>query len=286
MVDSAEAFRDFDPDPASDVEAYPATVFKPARTKLVDALSAVSGVERSALIPWLEESGVRLVVEGLELDAIVDSIEDAWERLVVHNVVPVDAEMPRSWTTFVKSAAHLAMLASDWDNVRAAESLAREYVSSLRALRAHWGRLGDELRWIAADGTVAVGALVDPFWSRELGKQHTAERDALRAHSVAVSRAVVAANNGLQRDDLEEAAAEESTAAMWFEIASRHGFSWTLPARDSLAAARVAVSSLPNITRPLRAIRRLGYGLNAPTEFDAEPRWSLAAPTWAWPPRG
>lgn len=285
IEDPAARFRVFDPDPTSDVEAYRETFFKPARPRLVYALAAVSGVDPDKLAPWLAESGTKLVIEGLALDVIVDSIDDAWERLVVHDVVPDGATMPASWRSFVKTAGHLALLAGDWANVIVTESLANEAI----ALRAKLGGSVERApTWVEIDQVDAFGtALVPPFSMAQYGQKYRdAQADFLR-HIVAVEEAANAATNNLGRESINNAVAEESGAAVWYRDASKHRWSWTLAARGDEPKLETTVDKLPDLTRPLRAIRRLGYGLVTTDVQDRDaPALVIAAPSWSWPPRG
>lgn len=285
IEDPAARFRVSDPDPKSDVEAYRETFFKPARPKLVAALAAVSGVDADNVAPWLLESGTKLVIEGLALDVIVESLDDAWERLVVHDVVPDGATMPASWGPFVKTAGNLALLAADWTNVLAAEALANEAL----VMRTKLGAAPERApTWVEIDQVDAYGtALVPPFSITAFGDGYRAEQADFWRHLIAVEESANAATNNLGRESINNALAEESGAAVWYQLAAKQRWSWTLPARGAAPKVETTVDKLPDLTRPLRAIRRLGYGLVKTDVQDRDaPALVIAAPSWSWPPRG
>jgi hypothetical protein len=283
-ADPGEAFRGFDADAESDAAAYRWTFFRPARPKMIAALAAVSGVDEAALRPWLLESGVRHVVEGLQLDTIVDSLEDAWERLIVHDVVPDGAEWPRSWNAFADNAADLAMLASDWTNVRAAEALAIEAANAVAAWTPGEPDARETVvRWSEVDFWSEPASVIPWTFRKEFpaGSVVWDDEDLLPAPAaptpeyvlqVRLRAACVEALNGWSRDVLLFDASEETLAAYEFARAA-----------DGDGPTAALAKRKPNVTRPLRAIRRLGYSLGE-CRLDGDVRLcTLLAPTFRWP---
>lgn len=288
-LDPGARFRAFDSDPESDAEAYRWTFFRPARPKLIAALSAVSGVEESVIRPWLLDNGLRYVVEGLALDTIVESLEDAWERLIVHDVVPDGAEWPRSWRAFADNAADLAMLASDWTNVRSAEALAIEAASRIDAWTPTDKRASSTIvRWTEIDYWSEPSSPI-PWTFREVFRSAVGVWDDedlqwLRASNDADSKfllrlreACTHALNGWTRDVLLFSVSEETMTALAFARA------FEAPEPSERGDPASLAKRKPDITVPVRAIRRLGYSLVDCSITDGVRVCTLAAPSFRWP---
>jgi hypothetical protein len=306
-ADPGAAHRGLEGDPELDVEAARWTYFRPARPRLLDALSAVSGVDRSALSPWLRESGVGLVVSGLELDIIVENLDDAWERLVVHGVVADTPRWPESWDRFVTSAGRLAVLAADWENVLAVESLAREFA---RRVSAWWPTVNERgfVSWCAADDYEineweGARSPLDPldralgrlwWWNDEPPDNNTPPLffDARatpgdRALLDGLWRSALEAGRGWRRRSLVSGLLDESIVAVQLARAVEQDRTLSLRPDGTTTEVILPARALLDPTAPLRAIRRLGYALAEVSANTDRPReLILVAPTATWPPRG
>lgn len=289
-LDPGARYRAFDADPESDPDAYRWTFFRPARAKLIAALAAVSGVDADALRPWLLDNGLRHVVAALSLDVIVDSLEDAWERLIVHDVVPDGVEWPQSWRAFADNAADLAMLASDWSNVRCAEALAIEAASRIDEWTPSEQRPARTIvRWTEIDYWSEAGSAIPWTFRKEFGESVNVWEDddlpLMRSSTDADTQLLVRlrdacaqALNGWTRDVLLFNVGQETLCALTFARAFEAPEPAERGAPESLAKRK------PDVTVPLRAIRRLGYALvDCSINDDATRVCTLAAPTFRWP---
>lgn len=292
-TDPAAAFRTFDADAATDVEAYRWTYFLPARVKLTAALSAVSGIDVPVMRDWLAQNDARYVIEAMQLDLILESVDEAWERLIANDVVPDNAEFPQAWQGFADTAGDLALLASDWGNVMAAQSLALEAMQHTRTwLGVDPSPKGPSLRWTRADDWSALSTLPREFaanfapalWyfddndeDEDTGEFVDGDA-AIQALLAPLRRAMRDAHEGWSRAALNSSCAIETIAALNF-ARFRDGERTDRPAAVALARR------MPDLSRPLRAIRRLGYALLDCVIDGGEEVLLLGAPSFRWPAR-
>lgn len=291
-LDPGAAFRASNADPATDIEAYRWTYFRPARAKLTAALSAVSGIDAPVMREWLAQNDARFVIEAMQLDLILESVDEAWERLIANDVVPDGAEVPSEWADFARTAGDLALLASDWGNVIAARSLALEAMKHTRAWqRASASAAGPVVRWVRADDWSAPTTFPREFtvnfaptlWYYD--DNDDGDDDPVRGddeESTTILRplrlALRDAHDGWSRAALSSSCARETIAALNF-ARFRDG------ERDDRPAAVKLAQRMPDLTAPLRAIRRLGYAVFECLIDGGEEVLTLGAPSFRWPAR-